>query len=133
MLTASGLKLPSQGRPGNELTHSLTLHLQGKDDTSLKALIAFGADINSLNGSRQTPLDVAVQDDNTEVVEFLATPGAFKGEQRRAMKDLHLGKDKEGKVAGTSDVAMSVKLQGEYISYKKCQVKALTEQLSCCP
>ena len=133
MLTTSGLKLPSQGRPGNELTHSLTLHLQGKDVTSVKALIVFCADINSLNGSRQTPLDVAVQDDNTEMVEFLATLGAFTGEQRQTMKDLHLGMDEEGKVAEINDVAMSVKLQGKYISYKKCQVKALTEQLSCCP
>ena len=36
MLTASGLKLASQGMPGNELTHSCTLHLCG--DRNLEAI-----------------------------------------------------------------------------------------------
>ena len=86
----------------------------------MKALLVFGADINSLNGSGQTPLDIAVRDDNMEMVEYLATLGAFTGEymlqlqQAWAFEDLHLGKDKDGKEAGISDVAMSVKLQGKH-------------------
>ena len=101
------------------MTYLLTVYLQGKDVASVKALLVFGADINSLNGSGQTPLDIAVRDDNMEMVEYLATLGAFTGEymlqlqQAWALEGLHLGKDKDGKEAGITDVAMSMKLQGK--------------------
>ena len=78
-------------------THPLTVHLQGKDVASVKALLAFGADINCLNSSGQTPLDIALQDDNVEIVEYLASFGTFTGEymlqlqQVWALEDLHLG------------------------------------------
>ena len=101
------------------MTYLLTVYLQGKDVASVKALLVFGADINGLNGSGQTPLDIAVRDDNMEMMEYLATLGAFTGEymlqlqQAWALEGLHLGKDKDGKEAGITDVAMSVKLQGK--------------------
>ena len=95
-------------------------HLQGKDVASVKALLVFGADINYLNGSGQTPLDIALQDDNMEMVEYLASFGAFTGEymlqlqQARALEDLHLGKDRD---VGMADTAMSVKLKGKGITH----------------
>ena len=78
----------------------------------------FGADINRLNGSGQTPLDIALQDDDMEMVEYLASFGAFTGEymlqlqQAWALEDLHLGKERD---VGMADVAMSVKQKGKDI------------------
>ena len=118
MHTASNQKVES--RKVWELATLLTIHLQGKDVASVKALLVFGADINRLNGSGQTPLDIALQDDNMEMVEYLASLGAFTGEymlqlqQAWALEDLHLGKDRD---VGMADVAMSVKLKSKDITH----------------
>ena len=47
----------------------------------MKALLAFGADINSVNALRQTPLDIALDIMNMELVtQYLSPLGAFQGE-----------------------------------------------------
>lgn len=71
----------------------------------------FGADINCLNALGLTPLDIALQEDNMKMVDYLASFGAFTGEyvlqlqQMWAMEDLHLWKDEEGPPTSMVEVA----------------------------
>lgn len=45
------------------------------------ALLAFGADVNSVNALGLTPLDIALESDNMEMVtEYLSPLGGFQGE-----------------------------------------------------
>ena len=46
----------------------------------VKALLAFGADINRLDAFKQSPLDIALHQDNVAMIDFLAPLGAFLGE-----------------------------------------------------
>ena len=78
----------------------------------------FGADINCLNAFGLTPLDIALQEDNMQMVEYLASFGAFTGEymlqlqQVWAMEDLHLGKNEREAATSMVELSMSMKLKG---------------------
>ena len=51
------------------------LYLQSKDIGTLKALIAFGASVNYVNGFGCTPLDLAMMLSHTEAVKILREVG----------------------------------------------------------
>jgi hypothetical protein len=80
-LTRSQLNVNFTGgtAPGMTLLHYAAM--QGANTECLKALIAFGADVNPINGLGLTPLDLAIMSHPAggEMVDLLEAVGAVKG------------------------------------------------------
>ena len=91
----------------------------------MTALLAFGADINSVNALGQTPLDIALDNDNMELVaEYLSPLGAFQAayvvqqlKEAFVLEKVPLEAGDESSAGPQAQECMPVKLkehQGEY-------------------